>query len=223
MKEITNKEEKIFLFTVCSLSAVISLLYIWNGILEQFYIATYIFIAIHIIFILVVLFFRRNGFAIYALLYALVLVFIMAFHKTYLYNNLTGVLVIMIVVLVVPKYKKAAFILYLICVSVAFALNEENLCHYLIHVSRFSLAFFIFDFVMERRYTPKKLVLYDDEIKILTELSKNRLQKAIVFEGFSESTIYRRIKAACKRNNMTKKELIDEFKRNYNTPEQTTR
>ena len=212
-KESIEKQERKFLFIVCTISAIISLLYVWNGILEQFYIATYIFIGIHIAFIPVVLLFKRKGFAVYCLLYAVVLVFIIAFHKTYLYNNFTGVLIIMIAVLVMPKYKKWAFIMYLTAASVAFAINEENLCHFLIHVSRFSLAFFVFDFVMVEKYSEKKLILYDDEIKILTELSKNRLQKSIELDGFSESTIYRRIKAACNRNKMSKSELLDEFKR----------
>lgn len=212
-KEPIEKKEKVFLITVCCLSAIISLLYVWNGFLEQFYIATYIFIGIHLAFIPVVLLFRRKGFSLYCLLYSVVLVFIIAFHKTNLYNNFTGVLIVMIAVLVMPKYKKIAFILYILVVSVAFAINEENLCHYFIHVTRFSLAFFVFDFVMEENYSKKQLVLYDDEIKILTELSKNRLQKSISLDGFSESTIYRRIKAACKRNKMSKSELLDEFKR----------
>jgi len=213
MEQITEKKEKKFLTIVCSLSAIISFLYVWNGLLEEFYIATYVFIGLHVLFIPVVLFFRRKGFAIFSLIYAISLVFIIAFHKTGLYNNLTGVLIILIVVLVMPKYKKWAFILYFLAVCIAFAANEENLCHFLIHVSRFSLAFFVFDYVMAERYSEKKLILYDDENKILTELSKNKLQKSIELEGFSESTIYRRIKAACKRNKMSKSELIEEFKK----------
>lgn len=212
-KRSLEKREKKFLLVVCCLSAILSLLYVWNGLLEQFYIATFIFIGIHLAFIPVVLLFRRKGFAVYCLIYSVVIVFIFAFHKTYLYNNLTGVLIVIIAVLVMPKFKKAALIIYVLAVSVAFAINEENLCHFLIHVIRFSLAFYVFDFVMVEKYSEKKLVLYDDEIKILTELSKNKLQKAIELEGFSESTIYRRIKAACNRNKMSKSELIDEFKR----------
>lgn len=99
----------------------------------------------------------------------------------------------------------------------AFAINEENLCHYLIHVSRSALSFFIFNFVINEQYSEKKLILYDDEIKILTELSKNRLQKSLETQGYSESTIYRRIKSACKRNKMSKSELIEEFKKEYLT------
>ncbi len=79
------------------------------------------------------------------------------------------------------------------------------------------MAFYIFDLVVVKRYSERPLVLYDDEIKILTELSKNRLQKSISLDGFSESTIYRRIKAACNRNKMSKSELLDEFKRTYMT------
>lgn len=213
MKDFTDKDEKTFLITVSFLSAIVSVLYIWNGLLEQFYIATYVFIGLHILFIPVVLLFRRTGFIIFTIIYAIVLVFIIAFYKTYLYNNFTGALVMMVAVLVAPKIKKMIFGIYIIAISVAFALNEENLCHYLIHIVRFTLAFYVFDFIMRERYTPKKLILYDDEIKILTELSKNRLQKSIEMDGFSESTIYRRIKAACKRNKMTKADLLDEFKK----------
>lgn len=215
MKDFTDKDEKTFLITVSFLSAIVSVLYIWNGLLEQFYIATYVFIGLHILFIPVVLLFRRTGFIIFTIIYAIVLVFIIAFYKTYLYNNFTGALVMMVAVLVAPKLKKMIFGIYIIAISVAFALNEENLCHYLIHIVRFTLAFYVFDFIMRERYTPKKLILYDDEIKILTELSKNRLQKSIEMDGFSESTIYRRIKAACKRNKMTKADLLDEFKKSF--------
>lgn len=215
MKDFTDKDEKTFLITISFLSAIVSVLYIWNGLLEQFYIATYVFIGLHILFIPVVLLFRRTGFIIFTIIYAIVLVFIIAFYKTYLYNNFTGALVMMVAVLVAPKLKKMIFGIYIIAISVAFALNEENLCHYLIHIVRFTLAFYVFDFIMRERYTPKKLILYDDEIKILTELSKNRLQKSIEMDGFSESTIYRRIKAACKRNKMTKADLLDEFKKSF--------
>lgn len=215
MKDFIDKDEKTFLITISFLSAIVSVLYIWNGLLEQFYIATYVFIGLHILFIPVVLLFRRTGFIIFTIIYAIVLVFIIAFYKTYLYNNFTGALVMMVAVLVAPKFKKMIFGIYIIAISVAFALNEENLCHYLIHIVRFTLAFYVFDFIMRERYTPKKLILYDDEIKILTELSKNRLQKSIEMDGFSESTIYRRIKAACKRNKMTKADLLDEFKKSF--------
>lgn len=82
MDKITDKNEKRFFLIICSLSAIISLLYIWNGILEQFYIATYIFIALHILFIPVVLYFKRKGFTIYCMIYSIILIFIIAFHKT---------------------------------------------------------------------------------------------------------------------------------------------
>lgn len=217
MREFLDKREKQLVVVTCILSSIISILYIWNGFLEQFYIATYIFIGLHVVYVPIVLFFRRKGFAIYTFIYGISLVFIIAFHKTNLYNNLTGVLIIFIAVLVMPKFRRFAFGAYFLAVSVAFALNGESLCHYFIHITRFVMAIYVFDMIMEKRYSEKPLILYDDEIKILTELSKNRLQKSISLDGFSESTIYRRIKAACKRNSMSKSELIDEFKRTYMT------
>ncbi len=70
--------------------------------------------------------------------------------------------------------------------------------------------------LIKTKYERRKLSLYDDERKILEVLSKNRLQKSIELDGFSESTIYRRIKAAMKRNNLTKKQLIEEFIKEQN-------
>ena len=70
--------------------------------------------------------------------------------------------------------------------------------------------------LIKTKYERRKLSLYDDERKILETLSKNRLQKSIELDGFSESTIYRRIKAAMKRNNLTKKQLIEEFIKEQN-------
>lgn len=211
MRVFEDKNEKQFILISSVISFVIAVLYVWKGFSEQFYTGTFIVIGMALVYIPVVWIFRRPGFAVFNLVYSVVLVFIIAFHDTYLYNNFTGLLAVFIVMMVLPKFKWPSLIIYFVAVSVAFALNEENLCHYFIHVSRSVWLFHIFNQVLSSKYERKKLILYDDERKILKELSKNKLQKSIDLEGFSESTIYRRIKAAMKRNNLTKKQLIEEF------------
>lgn len=213
MKDFYDTKEKNFLVITTLLSGIIGVLYIWKGFLEEFYAGTYVVIILAFAYIPLVWIFRRPGFAIFNMIYALVLVFIIAFYKTYLYNNFTGLIAVFIVMMVAPKLKWQALGLYFLVISIAFAINEENLCHFLIHVTRGAWLFHIFNHVLVNKYQRKKLILYDDEIKILSELSKNRLQKSIELEGFSESTIYRRIKAAMMRNNLTKKQLIEEFKK----------
>lgn len=213
MKVFDNPTEKEFLFITTSLAFVIGILYVWKGILEGFEISTIIISILSFLYIPVLWIFRRPGFIIFGALYVIILIFIIAFVPTYLFNNFTGIMAVLLLIMAVPKIKWISFISYLVVTSIAFALNTENLCRFLIHTATTFWIFHIFNFVLQEKYTQKKLILFDDERKILTELSKNRLQKAIELEGFSESTIYRRIKAACARNKMTKAQLLEEFKK----------
>jgi len=213
IKKVENLEERNFLIISSVLSLVISFLYLWKGLAEGFAVPTFLVIAFAVLYIPVVWLFRKPGFLVYTILYSLMLVYLIAFHQSYLYNNFTGLLVVFVVMMVMPKYKYWALGIYFVAACVAFAFNEENLCHFLIHVVRGAWFYEIFNYVLLEKYQRRKLILYDDEIKILTELSKNRLQKSIELDGFSESTIYRRIKAACKRNNLSKSELLSQFQK----------
>lgn len=213
MKFFEDKKERHFVLVTTVLSFLLASLYFWKGLREGYSIITFIVIGMAIIYIPIVWIFRRLGFAIFNLLYSVVLIFIIAFSDTYLYNNYTGLFVVFIVIMVMPRLKWPALMLYFIATSIAFGLNEEDLLHYLIHLVRSAWFFHIFNHVLTSKYERKKLILFEDERKILTELSKNKLQKSIVLEGFSESTIYRRIKAAMKRNNLTKKQLLEEFQK----------
>ena len=213
MKFFKEKQERNFVLITSILSFILGILYIWKGAEEGFLAVTLIIIAYCFLYIPAVMFFRSRGFIIFNLTYALVLVFLIAFYKSYLFNNYTGLIAIFFIIIVCPKLKWISIIAYGICVCVAFALNDEKLCPFFIHVVRSSWLFYIFDFIISQRYTNKKLILYDDEIQILTQLSKNKLQKSIDLDGLSESTIYRRLKAACERNGMTKTQLIEAFKK----------
>lgn len=211
MEKKYNKKDLRFLTITSILSLILGLLYVWKGFTQGFYTGTYIIISFSILYIPTVFFFGRNGFVYFNLVYGIVLVFIIAFYKSFLYNNYTGLLAMFVVMMIKPKLKWPAIILYGIAVCIAFIFNEENICNFIIHCCRSAWLFILFDTILTERYEPKKLVLYDDEIKILTALSKNKLQKSLEVEGFSESTIYRRIRAAMKRNNLSKKELLEAF------------
>lgn len=207
--------EKKFLFITSGLSLLIAVLYAWKGLNEGFFTGTWVVIGLNLLYIPFVFIFRRKGFLYFYLVYAAALIFVLAFYKTYLYNNFTALFIAFVIFLIEPRMKIPTIIGYLILVSVAFILNEEQLYHYFIHIARAAWFYFISLFVIEQKYKRNKLILYEDEIKILTQLCNNRLQKSIEFEGYSESTIYRRLKAAMSRNHMTKKELLEEFRKEY--------
>lgn len=213
LTKFENTNEKQFLIISSVLSAIISLLYLWKGFSDSFIPATFIIILMAIIYIPAVWIFRKTGFVIYTTIYSILLIYLIAFHESYLYNNFTGLLAVFVIMMVHPKFKWWALGIYLFASCIAFAFNEENLCHFLIHITRGAWFFSVFNYVLLEKYQRKKLILSDDEIKILKELSKNRLQKSIDLDGYSESTIYRRIKAACKRNNLSKSELLSQFQK----------
>ncbi len=215
MEQKTSFNEKKFILITSLLSFLMALLYFWKGIQEGFFVGTWVIIGFNLLYIPYAFIFKRKGFAYYYLVYAVVLIFIIAFYKTLLYNNYSVLFIIFIMFLIEPRIKVPALIGYFIFISIAFALNEELIYHYFIHLVRAIWFFYISTFIVEQKYQRKKLILYEDEIKILSQLSKNHLQKSIEFEGYSESTIYRRLKAAMTRNKMTKKELLDEFKKEY--------
>lgn len=207
--------EKYFVIITSLFSFIIGALYLFKGYKEGFLIATWIVIGLNFLYIPFSIIFKKKYFSYYYLVYALVLIFFNAFNKTYLHNNYTSLFIIFIIILIMPKIKLQAIIFYMIVISVAYALNEEKIYLYFLHVTRTAWFYYIFTSVMESKYKRNKLILYDDEIKILTLLCQNRLQKSIQFEGYSESTIYRRLKAAMKRNNLSKQDLLEEFKKEY--------
>lgn len=207
--------DKQFILVTSILSGVLSCLYIFKGCKEGFFLTSWIIVSLNILYIPFVAIFKRKYFAYYYLVYAAVLIFFNAFNKTYLHNNYTSLFIVFIIILINPRLKISAIIAYFIVISIAYALNEERIYLYFLHVVRTIWFYYVFSSVLETKYKRKKLVLYDDEIKILTQLSKNHLQKSIEFEGYSESTIYRRLKAAEKRNHLSKQDLIEEFKKEY--------
>lgn len=209
--------EKYFILITSILSFLLSFMYTWKGFSDGFNIGTFFIIGFNLLYIPFACIFKRKGFLYFCFVYIAVLIFTTAFHKTFLYNNFTPLFFAFIIYLIEPRLKVITFTGYFILVSIAYLLNEEKIFHYFIHITRASWFVYISLFLVDNKYKRNKLILYEDEIKILTELSKHKLQKSIEFEGYSESTIYRRLKAAMTRNNLTKKELIDEFQKEYKT------
>lgn len=109
--------------------------------------------------------------------------------------------------------KKLFPIFYFVVVSIAFCLNEERIYHYFIHIVRSLWFIGIVEYVLNDKFRRKKLVLYEDERDILEQLSNGMVyQKEVV--GFSENTIYRKLKAARERNgNLTREELVNQFRK----------
>lgn len=215
MRKKYNKKEHMFIFITSFLAAILSGLYAWRGFIEGFSIGLYSVIILNILYITFTLIFKKDGFPIFYLVYTLIIIFVIASIKTRLSNNYSSLLGIFIVILYKPSIKRQAMILYTTALCLAFLLNEDTFYNFLIHITKSIWFYYVFDEIITDCYPHKKLILFDNEIKILEALSKKRLQKSLIFDGMSESTIYRRIKAACKRNHMSKAELIEEFKRQH--------
>ena len=136
----------------------------------------------------------------------------MAFEQTYLYNNYSALFIICVVIMIQPKIRIPAIIMYFVLVTIAFALNEEILYHYFIHVVRSIWYIGLVDFVLSDKFRRKKLVLYEDERMILDQLCEGKVYQKEV-EGFSENTVYRKLKAARERNgNVTREQLVDAYR-----------
>ena len=205
-------KDKFVLFTII-FSAILALLYIWKGIQTQFLLGGWIIIGMNLIYIPIALIFKRNGFFCFYLLYSVILVFILAFDKTFLYNNYTALFVICIVIMIKPQLEIPALILYFAAVCIAFAINEEKLYHFFIHITRSLWFIESVMYVLNEKFKRKKLVLFNDEKQILDQLCSGKIyQKEVT--GFSENTVYRKLKAARERNgNITRDQLVEQYRK----------
>lgn len=203
--------DKFVLYTAV-VSGILGSLYIWKGLQTQFFVWAWLIIGMNFLYIPLAFIFRRGLFPFFYLFYSGILIFTTAFDKTFLYNNYTALFVVCIVCMIQPKIRRFAIISYFVLVSVAFALNEEVIYHYFIHVVRSLWFFGIVDFVLNDKFKRKKLVLFQDERQILDQLCGGLLYQKEV-EGFSENTIYRKLKAARERNGIPTREKLVELYR----------
>lgn len=208
---IFNKDK--FVLYTCIMSTLLALLYLWKGFQTQFFIGGWIIISLNIIYVPVAIFFKKDGFSYFHLIYSVVLVFILAFDKTFLYNNYTALFVICIVIMIKPKIEIPALVLYFSAVCVSFAINEEKIYHFFIHIARSFWFIEIVMYVLNDKFNRKKLILYNDEKQILDQLCSGKIyQKEVT--GFSENTVYRKLKAARERNgNITRDQLVELYRK----------
>ncbi len=211
-KSISNFFYEHFVICTASLSGLLVLLYLWKGCTVSFSISGWIFILLNLIYIPLAFIFKKKLFSIFFLFYAAVLVFALAFDKTYLYNNFSALFMVCIVFMLQPELKIISLAVYFVSVCIAFALNEEMLCHFFIHIVRGLWFVEIVSYVLDEKFQRKKLVLFDDERMILEQLCNGKVYQKEV-EGFSENTVYRKLKAARERNgNLTRDQLVERYR-----------
>lgn len=206
-----NCSDKFVLFTIV-ISVLLSCLYVWKGIKAEFSLFGCIIIGMNLLYVPFAILFSRKGFPYFYIFYSFFLIFSMAFEQTYLYNNYTALFIVCVVIMIQPKIRIPAIIMYFVLVTVAFAINEEILYHYFIHVVRSIWYVGLIEFVLNDKFRRKKLVLYEDERMILDQLCEGKVYQKEV-EGFSENTIYRKLKAARERNGkVTREQLVDAYR-----------
>jgi len=214
---VSNLVGRYFLPVSCVLAAVIAGLYGIKGLQDGFRTGTWIIIGLNCLWIPCAFLFHKNCFSWFYLGYALILVFLTAFEKTCLYNNYTPLFLICIVIGIAPFLTEISLALYVAAVSVAFILNEEPALYLVIHLVR--ACWFVLCVLsvidqreIRRQQAERKLVLYEDEREILAQLAEGKVyQKEI--EGYSENTIYRKLKAARERNGCaTRDELVERYR-----------
>ncbi len=214
MKDFSVKQfaSNHFVILSSAFSFVIAALYFLKGLQSGFLLGTWIVIAMNLAYIPLTVVFRRRSFSWFCLVYAVVLVFLTAFEKTLLLNNFTPLFLVCIVIGLRPKWKWFALSLYFLSVCIAFALNEESALCFLIHIVRSLWFILCMLHVLDSSFERKKIVLYEDERKILDQLLEGKVYQKEV-EGFSENTIYRKLKAARERNGCkTREELLDLYR-----------
>lgn len=207
-------DDKFALYTSIT-SVVMAALFFWKGCKEQFYLGSIIFISLNLLYIPLILIFNKKLFPYFELIYGLYNIFFIAFHHTLLYNNFSAFFIMCIIILIKPAWKYFVPVIYLVVVSIAFALNDELIYHYLIHIVRAAWFYGVVAYVISTRYEHKnsehaKLNLTQDEIQILKEMKSGKKQKEV--ECFSINTVTKKLNAAKTRNNIgTTTELLLRF------------
>lgn len=149
-----------FILFTSILSGTLGLLYVFKGLAEGFFSGAWIISIVNFLYIPFAVFFKRKCFSWFYLFYSVMLVFFIAFEKTFLFNNYTALFVVCLVILFNPKIKFLAIFLYFIAISIAFSINGETFFHFLIHLSRSVWFFGTVFFVVKNDFERKQLILY---------------------------------------------------------------
>ena len=214
--KVCTDEKKFILFT-CIISGILAILYIWKIIIDQdSNLIGYFIVGLNLIYIPFAMIFKKKWFHWFYLVYCVVILYAASFEKTYLYNNYTALFILCIAISIQPKIRFPALVIYFISVTALFFIqrNKEGyeLHLYLIHLARSVWYIGIVEYALNDKFRRKKLVLYEDERRIIDQLCEGKVYQKEV-EGFSENTIYRKLKAARERNgNLTKDELVEAYR-----------
>lgn len=201
-----------FILSTSLLSLILSGLYAVRIVTEGFDWKPLVLTIYNFLYIPYIMIFKKKSFAWYYLVYAVILVFVQAFTMTALYNNFSALFVVCIVIMINPKLKLTAIIAYSVAACAAFILNDEDLIHFLMHAARSAWFIIIVTYVFTNKYERKSLILYEDEKDILEQLCHGAIYQKEV-QGYSENTVYRKLKAARERNgNVTRDELVEMYR-----------
>lgn len=192
--------EKRFLIFTCLLSAFQGLFYLYDGVMTGFSLNDFILAGIDFAYIPMVLIFRKKGFFVYICIGTSLLVYVNSVMETELFNNFSALLCLFMAIMIFPKYKQYLMIGYLIETAIAFALNDEPMYLFLIHTIRSMWLFAIYEFIIYTQYSRKPVVFTDEEKELLKQLCEGKQEKQLELNGYSESTIRRRLETARKRN-----------------------
>lgn len=223
VKDRTGISEKKFILFTCIVSGLLAVLYCWKifrdtnfATISHEIIVGYIIVALNLLYIPFALIFKKKGFHWFYLVYTVVILYAASLEKTFLYNNYTALFILCIVISIQPKIRKPAIIIYFAAVTALFIIKKDDagyaLSLYFIHIVRSIWYVGLVEYVLYDKFKRKKLVLYEDERRILDQLCAGKVYQKEV-EGFSENTIYRKLKAARERNgNLTRDELVEAYR-----------
>ena len=99
-----------FVLFTSILSGVLCALYVWKGFSEGFFVGTWIVALMNFLYIPTAFFFKQKCFSYFYLAYSTILVFMIAFEKTFLFNNFTALFIVCIVIMIKPKIKYIPYI-----------------------------------------------------------------------------------------------------------------
>lgn len=161
-----------------------------------------------ILIALLILLFGRQGMAFGFMIYACALIYVNTFY------NYGSIFLLLIAVGAYPKIRVPSIIVYAINVVISFSLQKLLAFSVAIHFV-YLILFWICTKYVYRVNASQTLNLKDDEVYILKELAKGKMQKEI--DGYSQQTITAKLKNARERNMCeTTAELLNLFKQELN-------
>lgn len=216
--DIVNLRKKdVLLFDTGILTFIFIILYAWKNYIDGFSLSNILYIAVNAIYFPIIFIWKRKYFCLYHVLYAYILVATITLRRTLLHNNFTAYFIILAIAIIRPRWKISILTGYFSIATIAFIHNDQHLVNYLIHISRATYYYVIFNYFIFTHFRSKAinknielLDLKEEEIEILTQMAAGKKQKEI--EGYSINTVTKKLLQARTRNNInTTQELLIRF------------